>query len=158
MHSVAERSRELFESGFYCAESVLLAIAEHQGIESELIPSIATGFCGGMSKTSGLCGALTGGILALNMLYGRNSADDIKSKEINYDLVAWFISDFKERFGSTNCSELLGCDVSTEEGIKIYEAEDLERKICIKITGEAADMVMKLIEDQAPADNQRGKS
>ena len=150
MRNVAKRSRELFESGFLCAESVLLAIAEHKGIRSELIPSIATGFCGGMSKTSGLCGALTGGILALNMLYGRNSADNIKSKDINYDLVAWFISDFKERFGSANCSELLGCDVSTEEGMRIYEAEDLERKVCIGIAEEATGLVMKLLENQAP--------
>ena len=39
-----QRSLELFRSGFFCAESVLLAIAESQGIQSDLIPRIATGF------------------------------------------------------------------------------------------------------------------
>jgi hypothetical protein len=38
-----QRSRELFRSGFFCAESVRLAIAESQGIQSDLIPRIATG-------------------------------------------------------------------------------------------------------------------
>jgi len=41
--TVANRSRQLFESGYYCAESVLLAVAESQGIKSDLIPKIATG-------------------------------------------------------------------------------------------------------------------
>ena len=33
-----QRSVELFKSGFFCAESVLLAIAESQGIRSDFIP------------------------------------------------------------------------------------------------------------------------
>ena len=48
-NETSQRSRELFDSGFYCAESVLLAIAESQGIESDLIPRIATGFCSGIA-------------------------------------------------------------------------------------------------------------
>ena len=51
---VSQRSRELFDSGYYCAESVLLAIAENQGIQSDLIPKIATGFCSGISRTCGM--------------------------------------------------------------------------------------------------------
>jgi hypothetical protein len=49
-HDVARRSRELFESGFLCAESVLLAVSEAEGVRSDLIPKIATGFCSGMDK------------------------------------------------------------------------------------------------------------
>jgi hypothetical protein len=54
----SQRSVELFRSGFFCAESVLLAIAESQGIESDLIPRIATGFCSGISRTGGACAEL----------------------------------------------------------------------------------------------------
>ncbi len=32
----AKKSRELFGSGFYCAESVLMAIAESRNIQSDL--------------------------------------------------------------------------------------------------------------------------
>jgi hypothetical protein len=55
---VPQRSPELFRSGFFCAESVLLAIAESQGIQSDLIPRIATGFYSGISRTDGMCGAV----------------------------------------------------------------------------------------------------
>ena len=53
---VAQRSEALFQQGFCCAESVLQAIAESRGIQSELIPRIATGLCGGIAKTGGVCG------------------------------------------------------------------------------------------------------
>ncbi|GBD95663.1 MAG TPA: C_GCAxxG_C_C family protein [Nitrospirae bacterium] len=68
--------RELFDSGYYCAENVLLAIAESQGIQSDLIPKIATGFCSGISRTCGMCGALSGAIMSLNLLYGRSSPEE----------------------------------------------------------------------------------
>ena len=35
---VEKRAKELFDSGFYCAESVLQAVAEHAAIHSPLIP------------------------------------------------------------------------------------------------------------------------
>ncbi len=145
MEKVAARSEEFFKSGYFCAESVLLAISEWKGVESELIPGIATGFCGGMSRTSGLCGALTGGIMALNMLYGRDAPD--KTTDRNYALVARFVDEFEKHFGSANCSDLLGCDLSAREGLEIFQARGLKTKICLKVTGEAAAMVAKIIQD-----------
>ena len=68
-----QRSLELFQSGFFCAESVLLAIAESQGIQSDLIPRIATGFCSGISRTGGMCGAVSGAIMGIGLVAGRNS-------------------------------------------------------------------------------------
>ena len=41
--AVSQRIKELFDSGYYCAESVLLTVAEAYGIQSDLIPKIATG-------------------------------------------------------------------------------------------------------------------
>ena len=58
---VADRSEELFRSGLCCAESVLQAVAEGLGIRSELIPKIATGLCGGISRTGNICGAVSAG-------------------------------------------------------------------------------------------------
>jgi hypothetical protein len=52
----SQRSLELFTSGYFYAESVLLAIAESRGIQSDLIPRRATGFCSGIARTGGMCG------------------------------------------------------------------------------------------------------
>ena len=63
MKSNIEKSAgDYFESGLFCAESVLLAISESMGQKSDLIPKIATGLCGGVSRTCGICGAVSGGV------------------------------------------------------------------------------------------------
>jgi C_GCAxxG_C_C family probable redox protein len=142
MEDVARRSRELFESGYFCAESVLLAVAEHSGIQSDIIPRIATGFCGGISRTSGLCGALTGGVMALSMLYGRNRPGDSRDK--NYELVQRLIHEFNVTFGSLKCTDLVGCDISTEAGYETFQEKNLIRK-CAGFTEEATSIVMRLI-------------
>ena len=38
-------AKQYFSSGYYCAESVLLALSKKMGIESDLIPKISTAFC-----------------------------------------------------------------------------------------------------------------
>ncbi|MFC1823386.1 C-GCAxxG-C-C family protein [Thermodesulfobacteriota bacterium] len=140
---VAKRSRELFEGGYYCAESVLLAIAESRGIKSELIPKIATGFCSGISRTCGMCGAVIGAIMVINLVTGRNSPDE--SVEENYALCQKMMASFQDRFGSTNCQELTGCDLGTDEGQKIFgEKNHIEK--CKDYTEEAARIAHSIME------------
>jgi len=139
---VSQRSRELFDSGYYCAESVLLAIAESKGIQSDLIPKIATGFCSGMSRTCGLCGAVAGGIMALNIMTGRSSSDE--SVEKNYSVVRRLIDMFENRFGSTNCRQLIGCDLSAQEGRDKFKSNNLIEQ-CKRYTEEATRMTMSLL-------------
>src|SRR5262245_61267719 len=61
-------------AGLYCAEAVVKALATAQGIDSELVPRIATAFCGGLSRTCGPCGALTGAVMGLGLSLGRDNA------------------------------------------------------------------------------------
>ncbi len=136
------RSKQLFESGYGCAESVLLAVCESMGVESVLIPRIASGFCGGVSNTNGMCGAVAGGILALNIIYGRNHANE--SKELNYQKVQQFQQMFTAKFGSTNCTGLTDCDLSTEDGHQKFKELNVHQK-CSDFTAEATRMVLELI-------------
>jgi C_GCAxxG_C_C family probable redox protein len=113
-----QRSLELFRSGFFCAESVLLAIAESQGIRSDLIPRIATGFCSGISRTGGICGAVSGAIMGINLVAGRNSPAE--SIEFSYNMTQKLISRFEKEHGSVNCRQLMGCDLATEAGQRYF--------------------------------------
>lgn len=131
-----------FDKGFYCAESVLKVIARQQGILSELIPMIATGLCSGMARTCGMCGALSGGILALNIVYGRKSNSE--SVKNNYMVVQELIKVFQEEFGSANCQELLDCNIGTPEGQEIFDSKKMIRH-CREYTGRAAEFVSAII-------------
>ncbi len=142
MEDVGERVSELFESGLFCAEGVLQAVAEHLGISSPLIPRIATGFCGGMARTSGLCGAFTGGVMALGLAHGRDRAGERIRPA--YKRTARFARAFEVRFGSLQCKEILGCDLSTPEGRARFEMEELAMTVCLKVTAEAAALAAEI--------------
>lgn len=139
----AKRSRELFGSGFYCAESVLIAVAESRGIQSDLIPRIATGFCSGMARTGGQCGAVSGAMMAISLFTGRQSPKE--SVDGSYALVRELMKQFEERFGSTNCRVLLGCDLDTPEGQRIFRANQLIEH-CYDYAEGATQIAMSLLE------------
>ena len=143
---VASKSEELFRSGFRCAESVLLAITESKNIQSDLIPRIATGFCSGVARTGNICGAVSGGILAINLVSGRNLPK--LSTDKNYDQVRSLINQFEEKFGSINCSQLLGCDLGIAEGQKKFIENNLIQK-CYEYTRQAALLAVQILDDTA---------
>jgi C_GCAxxG_C_C family probable redox protein len=142
---IAQRSGDLFESGMYCAESVLLAVAESAGIQSELIPKIATGFCGGVSRTCGMCGAVSGAIMVIGIFAGRNEPTETVAE--SYTLVRKLVTEFTERFGSTNCKDLTGCDLGTDEGQKYFKDNNIRQK-CIAYTEEATRISLSLIREK----------
>jgi C_GCAxxG_C_C family probable redox protein len=139
--AVEIRCVELVEQGYCCAEAVLMAVAEYRGIESPLIPAIATGWCTGLAGTEGPCGALAGGILALNMVLGRRGPQD--SREANYRAVQELKARFERDFGATGCTELLGCNPGTTVGRVVFGLKGLKRK-CRGFAGTAARMAAEL--------------
>jgi C_GCAxxG_C_C family probable redox protein len=137
-----QRSLELFRLGFFCAESVLLAIAESQGIQSELIPRIATGFCSGVSRTGGMCGAVSGAIMGINLVVGRNSPTE--SLEVSYGLTQKLISRFERQYRSIHCRQLIGCDLATEAGQR-YFMENHLMESCLQYAEGATSIAISLI-------------
>ena len=118
--AAAKRARELFDSGYLCGEAVLLAAAERLGVENDLVPALASGFCSGLARTAGLCGALAGGILAVNLAMGRR--DSAAPIDPCYRAVHFLVEGFVRRFGAQECPHLTGCDISTAEGQALFAA------------------------------------
>ena len=137
-----QRSQELFKSGYFCAESVLLAISENQEIHSDLIPRIASGFCSGISRTGGMCGAVSGAMMGINLVAGRNSPTD--SLETSYSLTQKLIDQFVGQFGSINCRQLIGCDLATEAGQRYFMENHLMER-CMQYAEDATSMAVSLI-------------
>lgn len=146
---IGERARELF-GGRYCAETVLSVLAEQQGIDSPLIPRIATGLCSGAARTCGPCGAVTGALLGLSLAFGRpvpEADEDHEQLELCYAHCQEFLSRFEARFGATGCAELTGCDFSVPEGrIRFREEGIVER--CRDFVGTAAELAAEIIRSE----------
>ena len=139
----ADRAAFYWDDHLLCAESVLAAVADHQGISSPLIPKIASGFCSGKSETKGTCGALNGGILALSMMLGHSEPDDDRAEL--YKKVQALHEAFETQFTHTSCPVLLNVDVSTEEGRSAYEANNLHSQ-CARHIRAMTEKVVELLE------------
>lgn len=146
---IEKRAAQLFDEGLYCAESVLLALAEARGRGHELPPGLATGFCSGMARTAGPCGALSGAIMALGLESGRSGP--AQSVEHNYSQVQRLIGRFEERFGSSNCGDLLNCHLGTDAGQARFREQRLGTR-CREFTLAAAALAASIIAEDATAD------
>jgi len=69
---LCEKAVTRFLQGYNCAQSVLSTMFEYWNGKNELIPKIATAFGGGIGRCGSVCGALTGGVMALGIKYGTN--------------------------------------------------------------------------------------
>ncbi len=117
-------------------------MTENKGIQSDLIPRIATGFCGGMARTGNMCGAVSGAIMAVNIFHGR--MDATSTLDQNYAKVRELIAHFEKKFGTTNCKGLIGCDLATPEGHQFFKENNLIAR-CKVFSEEATRMVMTII-------------
>ena len=121
----------------------MLSVSESKGIKSDIIPRISTGFCGGLARTCGICGAVSGAIMAINLFYGRSLPNEPYDK--SYIPVRKMINIFENKFGSTNCKALIGLDLGTEEGQKKFLSENKVEQ-CRNFTEEATRIAMSIIE------------
>jgi C_GCAxxG_C_C family probable redox protein len=142
---LSEKAATRFLEGYNCAQSVLLTMFEHWNGENELIPKIATAFGGGIGRCGSVCGALTGGVMALGIKYGTNEPSLEKRLKV-YKLAQKFFKRFEKHHGSVLCRELIGYDLSVPEELeKARRARILEEK-CVNFLKEAVETLIELTE------------
>jgi len=106
---------------FNCCESILIALKNHIGVETDLIPKIGTGLGAGVSLNGLLCGAVSSVAVAVGMKYGRNSPEE--NPQPVWSMVDKYVAEFKDKFGYVNCRELTGLNIKTKESFKEYYAK-----------------------------------
>lgn len=130
------RAFELYvKDQFVCSEAVLYTI--HRILMPPLpveIIRLASGFAGGIGESGYVCGALTGGVMALGLAFGRSDAGVSCPKLLpaTRELLDWF----NQAFGS-NC-----CAVLTKAKGTFGEKKSNR---CGTMTGETAAKTMELI-------------
>ena len=71
--------------------------------------------------------------------------DDTQRKSIDaYPKAAEFIDRFKEKNASYVCREMLGCDISSEEGMLYARENDLFMDICPQMVESAVDILEEM--------------
>ena len=120
-----------FLAGYNCAQAVLYAFCDDLGFDKDTALRLACGFGAGMARKQEVCGAITGGIIALGLKHGRGEGQDRTPTEATYRKVRELLSQFESQHGTCICRTLLkGCDLDTAEGQRDFKENDLLNKTC----------------------------
>jgi C_GCAxxG_C_C family probable redox protein len=117
-----EEAEQLYRSGkYHCAEAVLETVRRKFAPElPESIVGTVSGFGGG-SSSGCICGAVSGGTVAIGLVNG----DKKETTQLTKDLHIWF----KEKYGVTCCKTIR----QTHKGV------------CPVLTGEVAGKVAEML-------------
>ncbi len=143
--SRVEQAVETFAKDFSCAQSVFTAFAADSDLDRETALRVAAGLGGGFGRAGETCGAVTGAILALGLRHCARPATEPTAKYQSYPAVREFLERFRGRHGSLLCRELLGCDISTPEGLKRAQDQGIVKARCPGFVRSAAEIVESLM-------------
>ncbi len=137
-----------FRQGLNCSECVMTAMLNNfdTGLPKEVV-KLASAFGGGMGHTKNTCGAITGAVMALSAIVGRENplAKETMAERVAelqqgiYPIVGRMVEEMKEEYGTLICSEL-----SDPHGDWEGKAR---KKNCMAMIGYCAGMAAKYAEE-----------
>lgn len=134
-----------FQDGLNCCQAILLTYGGLLGLARESALRLGTGFGGGMARHGEVCGAVTGAIMVISIKYGMTKKHDEDARDKTYELVTEFTTKFKEKHKDIICKEILGCDLTTEEGREQAKKEDRFNTLCPEFVRTAAEILEEIL-------------
>ncbi|PKN10172.1 MAG: hypothetical protein CVU72_02055, partial [Deltaproteobacteria bacterium HGW-Deltaproteobacteria-7] len=137
LQKIRMTAEEYYRSGdFYCSEAIVKTIKDAFNLSvSDDVIAMASGFPVGIGEAGCTCGAVTGGVMALGLVFGRSKPKDTKvnramklSREL-HDI-------FKANHKSLCCRKL---------NRYMMMGSSKQMKQCIAFTGEMAHEAARII-------------
>ena len=152
----AQRAQELFHNGFNCSQAVFAACADLYGITNEqLALRLSASFGGGTGRMRMTCGAANGMFMLAGLHNGSATPHDNEGKKANYTFVQQLAGEFKAKYGSLICAELLGLAPKGSTRMDYLPAEALrprpadrtpeyyEKRPCAEMVAEAVRIYLR---------------
>ena len=143
--SKSEKALKSFNEAFNCSQAVLSSFSEDFNMDEKTSIKIASAFGGGIARNGETCGAVTGALMAIGLKHFNTDLLPDEAKMHVYSLSNRFMQEFKTRNGSVKCKELLGVDLSTDDGRKKMREENLSQKVCEKLVCDSAEILEKFL-------------
>jgi C_GCAxxG_C_C family probable redox protein len=144
--NLADVAEARFRQRYSCSQSVFSALAAQWNIDPNVSLRIAAGFGGGLARSAGTCGCVTGAIVAIGLAQrGIGPEENRSEREKTYEVCRRCMRAFEERNGSTLCPELLGCNISTPEGLAEARRKGLFQSRCTKLVRDAVEIVQAML-------------
>ena len=114
LERVARKAGDYEEVSISCSQGTLAALQEEFNLAGGRDVIKAATFMPGIASRKETCGAVTGGLMALGLAFGRDKVNDpdpntpeAKEQLLKLREKAWrFCEEFKKEFGSTMCGDI----------------------------------------------------
>jgi hypothetical protein len=93
------------------------------------------------------CGAVSAAVIVLGL--AKDDSEEKEAREVTFAAVQELFRRFQAVHGTTDYKDLLGEDMSTEEGIKRIREQGLVRKVCPAFVRDAAVILQELLTPSA---------
>lgn len=148
--SDVSKAVEMFRGGCACSQAILDVYGAPLGLPHEHALRVSAGFAGGMRRGE-TCGAVTGAFMVLGLRHGSSDCGPDAGRAGVYERVVDFAKRFEQRNASICCRELLGCDISTPEGMKQAQERDLFKTTCVQMVRDAAEILEEMEAESQPS-------
>lgn len=136
---------------FGCSQAVLGALQRNLAIGNGEAFKAASALLGGVAMSREVCGALTGGVMAIGLVYGRASLENGNIGPENHEFLearvrgSKLCDRFREEFGSLRCGDVMvSAGRKDFPGFNTVEAFEDHAK-CENVTGPAARFAAEII-------------
>lgn len=122
------------------------AAQEYMGEVDERITRMATALPGGTTMRGGTCGLLIGAIASIGLKYGSIVREErgLCSKQ-GLRVNDFFEELTREKYGSTDCRDINGCDFNNPEEVKAYIGSKTQ-DMCADLLAETVRFLLPLLD------------
>lgn len=146
----SKEAKTLFEKGLNCSQSILFTYGKDFFKEDSSAFKLASVFGAGISYRGELCGAVSGALMIIGLDYGYSDLTMDVSKELVFKISKEFIETFEKQNSSVICNKLIGCDISTPEGLIFARQNGLFKKICPNLVENASEILESIMLKYTP--------
>lgn len=145
MISTSDSAVEMFFDGYNCAQSVLASCGQRLGLDPDIAISLAQTLGGGIARSGSVCGAVTGALMSVGLLFSSKDAKDKATKEESYRLAEEFLVRFRSRHVGVCCRDLISFDLSSPESRAQAAASGVFQSICPGLVRDAVQIVEEIV-------------
>ena len=98
---------QLFLDGCSCSQAVMAAFCDLTGMDRSTALRLSAPFGGGIGRMREVCGAVSGMMMVVGLLYGFEPSEGSTAKSAHYHLVQELAEQFRQQAGSIICREIL---------------------------------------------------
>jgi C_GCAxxG_C_C family probable redox protein len=141
-------ARERFDAGMNCAQAVSSVVNDVYGLNVKAIPRMMAPFGGGVARCDELCGAVTGAVAGIGMVFGRDGEEAAEAKERCYKLTRRYMEEFRRLRGGTHCTHLLGLNLSDPAQAEKAREDGVFDRVCPGIVEDSVMVVLDVIGEE----------